>query len=69
MDIKYTQHIAAELNLQVRQINNIYQLHTEGSTIPFIARYRKEATGNLDEVFIANVIDHVKYFNDLERLN
>ena len=67
MDIKYTQHIAAELNLSVKQVNSIYQLHTEGSTIPFIARYRKEVTGNLDEVVIANVIDQVKYFNELEK--
>ncbi|MFM6924648.1 MAG: Tex family protein [Ferruginibacter sp.] len=67
MNIKYTQHIAAELNLSVKQISNINQLHTEGSTIPFIARYRKEATGNLDEVEIANVIDQIKYFNDLEK--
>jgi protein Tex len=56
MDIKYTQHIAADLNLSVKQIDAIYQLHTEGVTIPFIARYRKEATGNLDEVAIADVI-------------
>ena len=67
MEIKYIQHIAAELNLSVKQISNIYQLHTEGSTIPFIARYRKEATGNLDEVVIANVIDQIKYFNELEK--
>jgi uncharacterized protein len=67
MDIKYIQHIAAELNLSVKQISSIDQLHTEGSTIPFIARYRKEATGNLDEVVIANVIDQVKYFNELEK--
>jgi protein Tex len=67
MDIKYIIQIAAELNLIVRQINSIYQLHTEGSTIPFIARYRKEATGNLDEVVIADVIDRIKYFNELEK--
>ena len=67
MDIKYTRLIAAELNLNVKQVSSIYQLHTEGSTIPFIARYRKEATGNLDEVVIANVIEQIKYFNDLEK--
>jgi len=67
MEIKYTQHIAAELNLSVKQINSIDQLHSEGSTIPFIARYRKEMTGNLDEVVIANVIDQLKYFNELEK--
>jgi hypothetical protein len=44
MDIKYTKHIAADLNLSVKQIGSVYQMHTEGATIPFIARYRKEAT-------------------------
>lgn len=67
MDIKYIQHIAAELNLSVKQVASIHQLHTEGATIPFIARYRKEATGNLDEVVITNVTDQVKYFNELEK--
>lgn len=59
MDIKYTQHIDAELNLSVKQISSIYQLHTKGFTIPFIARYRKEATGNLDEVAISDVIEQI----------
>lgn len=67
MELKYSQHIAAALNLSLRQINSIYELHNEGSTIPFIARYRKEATGNLDEVAIAHVIDQIKYFNELEK--
>lgn len=67
MELKYSQQIAASLNLTLKQVNNIYDLHTEGSTIPFIARYRKEATGNLDEVVITNVIDQVKYFNELEK--
>ena len=67
MELKYSQHIAASLNLSLKQINSIYELHNEGSTIPFIARYRKEATGNLDEVAIANVIDQIKYFNELEK--
>ncbi len=67
MDLKYTQKIAAELNISNKQVNSIYDLHTEGATIPFIARYRKEATGNLDEVVIGNVINQVKYFNELEK--
>ncbi len=67
MDLKYVQRIAAELNITNKQVNSIYDLHTEGATIPFIARYRKEATGNLDEVIIGNVINQVKYFNDLEK--
>ena len=42
-------------------------MHAEGATIPFMARYRKEATGNLDEVVIGNVIEEIKYFDDLEK--
>ena len=51
----------------MKQVNSINDLHTEGATIPFIARYRKEATGNLDEVVIGDVIEQVKYFNELEK--
>ncbi len=65
MELKYSQKIAAELNISLKQVISIYDLHTEGSTIPFIARYRKEATGNLDEVVIGNVINQIKYFNEL----
>lgn len=67
MEAKYIQDIAAALNLSPKQVNSIYQLHDEGGTIPFIARYRKEATGNLDEVAIGNVIGQLKYFNELEK--
>lgn len=67
MELKYSQYIAAVLNLSLKQINSIYELHNEGSTIPFIARYRKEATGNLDEVAITNVIEQIRYFNELEK--
>lgn len=67
METKYLQHISATLNLGIKPVMNILELHEGGSTIPFIARYRKEATGNLDEVVIGNVIDQIKYFNDLEK--
>ncbi|MEJ0102107.1 MAG: Tex family protein [Bacteroidota bacterium] len=67
MELKYFQKIVSELNLSLKQVNNIYDLDAEGSTIPFIARYRKEATGNLDEVVIANVIEQIKYYKDLEK--
>jgi protein Tex len=67
MELKYSQQIAATLNLSLKQINSVHALHDEGSTIPFIARYRKEATGNMDEVAIANVIEQIKYFNELEK--
>lgn len=67
MDAKYIQKISEQLNVTLKQVNNIYQLHTEGSTIPFIARYRKEATGNMDEVQINNVIEQIGYFTELEK--
>ena len=67
MELKYSRKIAAELNISLKQVNSIYDLHTEGATIPFIARYRKEATGNLDEVVIGNVISQIKYFYELEK--
>lgn len=67
MELKYSQKISAELNLSLKQIQSIYDLQSEGATIPFIARYRKEATGNLDEVVIGNVIEQIKYFNELEK--
>lgn len=67
MELKYSQQIATTLNLSLKQIESISNLHDEGSTIPFIARYRKEATGNLDEVVIGNVIDQLKYFTELEK--
>src|SRR5688572_9638274 len=67
MELKYSQEIAKTLGFSLKQIDSIAQLHSEGSTIPFIARYRKEATGNLDEVQIADVIDKIKYFTELEK--
>ena len=67
MELKYAQKIAEKQNLTLKQVNNVFQLFSEGSTIPFMARYRKEATGNLDEVIIGNVIEEIKYFNELEK--
>lgn len=67
MDIKYSKHIAAELNLALKQINSIYELHAGGATIPFISRYRKEATGNLDEVAVGSVIEKINYYAELEK--
>ena len=54
-DNRFTDEIAVTLNLSPRQVNAVIQLFEEGCTIPFIARYRKEAHGNLDEVQIASI--------------
>src|SRR6476620_6706442 len=67
MELKYIQQIAGKLNLAVKQVNSIDQLQAEGATIPFMARYRKEVTGNLDEVVIGNVVEEIKYFNELDK--
>src|ERR1700723_1313734 len=58
-------HIAQTLNLPVRGIVAVIELLDDGGTVPFIARYRKEATGNLDEVQIRDIEEKLAYFRDL----
>jgi protein Tex len=67
MQQKYLQQIASDLNLATKQVINIDQLQKEGATIPFMARYRKEMTGNLDEVVIGKVVEQISYFNELDK--
>ena len=67
MEQKYIQQIAGKLNLAVKQVNSVDQLQSEGATIPFMARYRKEATGNLDEVAIGNIVEEISYFKELDK--
>ena len=58
-------YIAQTLNLPIRGLVAVIELLDEGGTVPFIARYRKEATGNLDEVQIRDIEDKLTYFRDL----
>ena len=58
-------HIAQTLNLPLRGLVAVIELLDEGGTVPFIARYRKEATGNLDEVQIRAIEEKLAYFRDL----
>lgn len=58
--------IAAEVGVGAHQVSAVEKLLSEGSTVPFIARYRKEAHGNLDEVQIGKIQDRVKYYTELE---
>ena len=67
MEQKYIQQIAGKLKLQSKQVDSIRQMQQEGATIPFMARYRKEVTGNLDEVVIGNVVEEIAYYNELEK--
>lgn len=58
--------ISKELALTPASVQAVIQLLEGGNTIPFIARYRKEATGNLDEVQIKNIQERYAYLQDLE---
>ncbi|WP_416829383.1 Tex family protein [Ectobacillus polymachus] len=58
--------ISAELGIPNKHIHNVIQLTEEGNTLPFIARYRKEWTGSLDEVQIRNVLDKWQYAVNLQ---
>jgi protein Tex len=66
MSIDLLKQITNELKLSTLSIAAVIKLLDEGNTIPFIARYRKEATGNLDEVQIRNIQDRYTYLIELE---
>ena len=59
------EELSNELNIKINQIKAVLTLLEEGSTIPFIARYRKEATGALDENQIAKIEEKYRYYNNL----
>jgi uncharacterized protein len=59
-------HIAKLLNVPLHGLTATIALLDEGGTVPFIARYRKEATGNLDEVQIRDIEEKLAYFRELE---
>jgi protein Tex len=63
---KYAAAIALELNLASAFVRNTIKLLEEGATIPFIARYRKEMTGSLDETIIAQIRDRLRQLKDLD---
>jgi uncharacterized protein len=58
-------HITQFLNLPARGLTAVIELLDDGGTVPFIARYRKEATGNLDEVQIRVIEEKLGYFREL----
>lgn len=64
--LKIVQRIAIELSVQPRQVAAAVQLLDEGSTVPFIARYRKEVTGNLDDTQLRNLEERLLYLRELE---
>ena len=63
---EFVSRISAELNLPAQRVASTARLLAEGATVPFIARYRKEATGSLDEVAITAIRDRMSQLADLE---
>ncbi|NES96397.1 MAG: RNA-binding transcriptional accessory protein, partial [Desertifilum sp. SIO1I2] len=60
------QLLAQELSLKLAQVQNALDLLSEGATIPFIARYRKERTGELNEIQLRDLADRFAYLTELE---
>ena len=65
--IDFTAKIAKELGIRDAQVAATSQLLAEGATVPFISRYRKEATGLLDEVNITKIRHRMQHLGELER--
>ena len=64
---KIIQTIAGEFNIKPVQVENTVKLIDEGNTIPFIARYRKEVTGNLSDEILRDLNDRLNYLRNLEK--
>ncbi len=61
------QFITQKLGLPAKSVHNTVQLLQEDATVPFLARYRKEQTGNLDEIQIQQIQEQIQYFQQLEK--
>ena len=61
------QFVIKNLGLPAKSVQNTIKLLQEDATVPFIARYRKEQTGNLDEIQIQQISEELQYFNNLEK--
>ncbi|UYZ24285.1 Tex family protein [Mesobacillus jeotgali] len=64
---QYVKIIAKEQSLTAKQVQSVISLIDEGNTVPFIARYRKEMTGALDEVQIRDIVERWQYIQNLEQ--
>ena len=61
-----SQILARELNQPVAYVDNVIKLLDEGNTIPFIARYRKELHGSMDDTALRTLYDRLQYLRGLE---
>jgi len=64
--VRIIAQLAQELNVRAQQVAAVIELLDDGATIPFIARYRKEATGGLDDTVLRNLDTRLIYLKDLE---
>ncbi len=64
---RWVKQIADQFSLPLPHVKAVAELLAEGGTIPFIARYRKERTGSMDEVMIANVRDRLEQLAELDK--
>lgn len=64
---RWTDQIAKEFSHPLKYVNAVAELLAEGATLPFIARYRKEMTGSMDEVMIANIRDRIEQLRELDK--
>ncbi|TNJ42678.1 Tex family protein [Phaeobacter sp. B1627] len=65
--LRISQTIAAEINASATQVNAAVALLDEGATVPFVARYRKEATGGLDDTQLRTLAERLEYLRELEK--
>ncbi len=65
--MNYAQELANEFNIREAHAENIINLIEEGNTIPFIARYRKEMTGSIDDQVLRDLADRYSYLKNLEK--
>lgn len=64
---RWVNQISKELSLPIKNVDAVAEMLSEGATIPFIARYRKERTGSMDEVQIANIRDRIEQLRELDK--
>ncbi|MEX2492179.1 MAG: Tex family protein [Nitrospirales bacterium] len=67
IDTEHEKRMAVELGLAVKQVAATVELLDDGATVPFLARYRKEVTGGLDEVLITSIRDRVAQLRELDK--
>ena len=65
-ELRITAQLAQELGIKPQQVTAVIELLKDGATVPFIARYRKEATGGLDDTVLRNLDSRLLYLRDLE---